>query len=267
MTGANADTAQQAQTGRPRMHVSDTDVAIEIIGMHKWYGDFHVLRDINLKVMRGERIVVCGPSGSGKSTTIRCINRLEEHQKGKIFVDKIELTNDLKKIDEVRREVGMVFQHFNLFPHLSILENCTLAPIWVRKMPKKQAEETAMHFLERVKIPEPAHKHPGQLSGGQQQRVAIARSLCMNPKIMLFDEPTSALDPEMIKEVLETMMGLAEEGMTMICVTHEMGFARQAANRVIFMDQGRIVEQNTPAEFFDNPQHERTKLFLSQILH
>ena len=251
--------------GRPQ--VSTTDKAVEMIDVNKWYGDFHVLKNINLKVMRGERIVICGPSGSGKSTMIRCINRLEEHQKGKIIVDGKELTNDLKKIDEVRREVGMVFQHFNLFPHLTILENCTLAPIWVRKIPKKQAEETAMHFLRRVKIPEQANKYPGQLSGGQQQRVAIARSLCMNPRIMLFDEPTSALDPEMIKEVLETMVGLAEEGMTMLCVTHEMGFARKVANRVIFMDAGQIVEQNTPAEFFDHPRHERTKLFLSQILH
>ena len=249
------------------MTVSDTDVAVEITDMHKWYGDFHVLKDINLKVMRGERIVIAGPSGSGKSTMIRCINRLEEHQKGKIVVDGIELTNDLKKIDEVRREVGMVFQHFNLFPHLTIMENCTLAPIWVRKMPKKEAEEIAMHYLTKVKIPEQAHKYPGQLSGGQQQRVAIARSLCMNPRIMLFDEPTSALDPEMIKEVLETMVELAQEGMTMLCVTHEMGFARQVANRVIFMDEGQIVEQNEPVAFFDNPQHERTKLFLSQILH
>ncbi|MBX3581569.1 MAG: amino acid ABC transporter ATP-binding protein [Rhizobiaceae bacterium] len=249
------------------MHISDTDVAVEIIGMSKWYGEFNVLKDINLKVMRGERIVICGPSGSGKSTMIRCINRLEEHQKGRIIVDGKELTNDLKKIDEVRREVGMVFQHFNLFPHLTILENCTLAPIWVRKMPKKEAEKVAMHFLERVKIPEQANKYPGQLSGGQQQRVAIARSLCMNPRIMLFDEPTSALDPEMIKEVLETMVSLAEEGMTMLCVTHEMGFARKVANRVIFMDAGQIVEENTPAEFFDHPRHERTKLFLSQILH
>ena len=209
-----------------------------MLGVNKWYGEFHVLRDINLTVRRGERIVICGPSGSGKSTMIRCINRLEEHQKGTIVVDGIELTNDLKKIDEVRREVGMVFQHFNLFPHLTILENCTLAPIWVRKMPKKKAEEVAMHYLSRVKIPEQANKYPGQLSGGQQQRVAIARSLCMNPKIMLFDEPTSALDPEMIKEVLDVMVGLAEEGMTMLCVTHEMGFARQVANRVIFMDAG-----------------------------
>ena len=250
-----------------KVEISKTDVAVEITSMNKWYGEFHVLRDINLKVMKGERIVIAGPSGSGKSTMIRCINRLEEHQKGTILVDGIELTNDLKKIDEVRREVGMVFQHFNLFPHLTILENCTLAPIWVRKMPKKQAEEIAMHFLTRVKIPEQANKYPGQLSGGQQQRVAIARALCMRPKIMLFDEPTSALDPEMVKEVLDTMVGLAEEGMTMLCVTHEMGFARQVANRVIFMDQGQIVEQNDPANFFDNPQHERTKLFLSQILH
>ena len=248
------------------LHISDTEVAVEIINMHKWYGEFHVLKDINLKVMRGERIVICGPSGSGKSTMIRCINRLEEHQKGNIVVDGIELTNDLKKIDEIRREVGMVFQHFNLFPHLTILENCTLAPIHVRKMPKKEAEEIAMHYLERVKIPEQAQKYPGQLSGGQQQRVAIARSLCMSPRIMLFDEPTSALDPEMIKEVLDTMISLAEEGMTMLCVTHEMGFARKVANRVIFMDQGQIVEQNEPEEFFLNPQNERTKLFLSQIL-
>ncbi|KZK82207.1 Glutamine transport ATP-binding protein GlnQ [Pseudovibrio sp. Ad13] len=255
------------QADRSKMQISDTDVAIEINGMNKWYGDFHVLRDINLKVMRGERIVICGPSGSGKSTMIRCINRLEEHQKGQIVVDGIELTSDLKKIDEIRREVGMCFQHFNLFPHLTILENCTLAPIWVRKMPKKQAEEVAMHYLERVKIPEQANKYPGQLSGGQQQRVAIARSLCMNPKVMLFDEPTSALDPEMIKEVLDVMIGLAEEGMTMLCVTHEMGFARKVANRVIFMDQGQIVEQNEPEPFFTNPQHERTQLFLSQILN
>ncbi|ALN73204.1 MULTISPECIES: amino acid ABC transporter ATP-binding protein [unclassified Aureimonas] len=242
-------------------------VAIELANVNKWYGEFHVLRDVNLRVQRGERIVVCGPSGSGKSTMIRCINRLEEHQKGTIVVDGVELTNDLKKIDLVRQEVGMVFQHFNLFPHLTILENCTLAPIWVRKMPKKKAEEIAMHYLTRVRIPEQAHKYPGQLSGGQQQRVAIARALCMRPKVMLFDEPTSALDPEMVKEVLDTMVSLAEEGMTMICVTHEMGFARQVANRVIFMDAGQIVEQNEPNAFFSNPQHERTKLFLSQILH
>jgi general L-amino acid transport system ATP-binding protein len=226
-----------------------------------------VLRDINLTVKGGEKIVICGPSGSGKSTMIRCVNRLEEHQQGQIIVDGVELTNDLKKIDEVRREVGMVFQHFNLFPHLTVLENCTLAPLWVRKIPKKQAEEIAMHYLTRVKIPQQALKYPGQLSGGQQQRVAIARALCMAPKIMLFDEPTSALDPEMVKEVLDTMVGLAEEGMTMLCVTHEMGFARQVADRVIFMDAGQVIEMNTPNEFFSHPQHERTKLFLSQILH
>ncbi len=242
-------------------------IAVELKNVHKWYGEFHVLKDVNLAVAKGERLVICGPSGSGKSTMIRCINRLEEHQKGHIIVDGTELTNDLKKIDEIRRDVGMVFQHFNLFPHLTILENCTLAPIWVKKMPKKDAEEIAMHFLRKVKIPEQANKYPGQLSGGQQQRVAIARSLCMFPKIMLFDEPTSALDPEMVKEVLETMVSLAEEGMTMLCVTHEMGFARQVANRVIFMDYGSVVEINTPDEFFKNPQHERTKLFLSQILH
>jgi general L-amino acid transport system ATP-binding protein len=245
----------------------DGKLAVEIAGMHKWYGEFHVLRDINLTVERRERIVICGPSGSGKSTMIRCINRLEEHQQGRIVVDGIELTGDLKKIDEIRREVGMVFQHFNLFPHLTILENCTLAPIWVRKMPKKEAEDVAMHFLTKVKIPEQANKYPGQLSGGQQQRVAIARALCMRPKIMLFDEPTSALDPEMVKEVLDTMVQLAQDGMTMMVVTHEMGFARQVANRVIFMDAGQIVEMNEPNAFFSNPQHERTKLFLSQILH
>ena len=244
-----------------------TDVAVELAGVHKWYGEFHVLRDINLRVTKGERIVICGPSGSGKSTMIRCINRLEEHQQGRVMVDGVELTNDVKKIDEVRHDVGMVFQHFNLFQHLTVLENLTLAPIWVRKQPKTDAEEIAMHYLQRVKIPEQAGKYPGQLSGGQQQRVAIARSLCMNPKIMLFDEPTSALDPEMVKEVLDTMVGLAEEGMTMLVVSHEMGFARQVANRVIFMDQGQIVETNEPAAFFGNPQHERTKLFLSQILH
>jgi general L-amino acid transport system ATP-binding protein len=244
----------------------NTPVAVELVGVNKWYGDFHVLRDINLKVMGGERIVICGPSGSGKSTMIRCINRLEEHQQGKIFVDDVELTNDLKKIDEVRREVGMVFQHFNLFPHLTVLENCALAPIWVRKTPKQDAEDIAMHYLTRVKIPEQAGKYPGQLSGGQQQRVAIARALCMNPKIMLFDEPTSALDPEMVKEVLDTMVGLAEDGMTMLVVSHEMGFARQVANRIVFMDDGQIIEANVPEEFFNHPQHERTKLFLSQIL-
>jgi general L-amino acid transport system ATP-binding protein len=249
-----------------KMKVSD-EVAIDIISMNKWYGDFHVLRDINLTVYQGERIVICGPSGSGKSTLIRCINRLEEHQKGRIVVDGIELTDDLKRIDEVRREVGMVFQHFNLFPHLTVLENCSLAPIWVRKLPKGEADAIATKYLERVRIPEQARKYPGQLSGGQQQRVAIARALCMNPRIMLFDEPTSALDPEMIKEVLEVMVDLAESGMTMLCVTHEMGFARQVANRVIFMDQGQIVEQNTPELFFSQPKSERTKLFLSQILH
>jgi general L-amino acid transport system ATP-binding protein len=241
--------------------------AIEIDHMHKWFGDFHVLKDINLRVMKGERIVICGPSGSGKSTLIRCINRLEVHQRGRIVVDGVELTNDLKRIDEIRREVGIVFQHFNLFPHLTILQNCTLGPIWVRKMAKGKANEIAMHYLERVRIPEQAAKYPNQLSGGQQQRVAIARSLCMSPKIMLFDEPTSALDPEMIKEVLEVMVELAETGMTMLCVTHEMGFAKTVANRVIFMDLGEIIEENDPFEFFDNPQSDRTKLFLSQILH
>ena len=236
-------------------------------GVHKWYGQFHVLKDINLSVRQGERIVLCGPSGSGKSTAIRCINRLEEHQQGRIVVDGTELTHDLKHIEIVRREVGMVFQHFNLFPHLTVLQNCTLAPMWVRKMPKRKAEEIAMHFLERVRIPEQANKYPGQLSGGQQQRVAIARALCMKPKIMLFDEPTSALDPEMVKEVLDTMVSLAEDGMTMLCVTHEMGFARTVANRVIFLDKGEIIEEAEPNTFFTNPQNERTKLFLSQILH
>ena len=247
--------------------MADSDgVAVQITGMNKWFGTFHVLRDINMTVQKGERIVICGPSGSGKSTLIRCINRLEEHQQGQIIVDGTELTSDLKNIDKVRSEVGMVFQHFNLFPHLTILENLTLAPIWVRKVPKREAEETAMYFLGKVKIPEQANKYPGQLSGGQQQRVAIARSLCMRPRIMLFDEPTSALDPEMIKEVLDTMIDLAKEGMTMLCVTHEMGFAQAVANRVIFMDQGQIVEQNEPKEFFNNPRSDRTKLFLSQIL-
>ena len=250
---------------RSKMRVSD-ETTIRIVNMNKWYGTFHVLKDINLEVKYGERIVICGPSGSGKSTLIRCINALEEHQAGSIFVDNIELTNNLKNIDAVRREVGMCFQHFNLFPHLTVLQNCTLAPIWVKKSSKKEADEIAMKFLERVKIPEQANKYPGQLSGGQQQRVAIARSLCMNPKVMLFDEPTSALDPEMIKEVLDTMVELAEEGMTMLCVTHEMGFAKTVANRVIFMDEGQIIEQNEPNEFFDNPQHERTQLFLSQII-
>ena len=239
---------------------------IEITALNKWFGSFHVLQDINLTVSQGEKIIICGPSGSGKSTLIRCINRLEEHQEGKVVVNGTELSHDLKDIDAVRSEVGMVFQSFNLFPHLTALDNCTLALIWVRKTPKADAETLAMEYLERVKIPEQAHKYPGQLSGGQQQRVAIARSLCMNPKIMLFDEPTSALDPEMIKEVLDTMIELAETGMTMLCVTHEMGFAKTIADRVIFMDEGRIVEENEPGKFFANPEHERTKLFLSQIL-
>jgi general L-amino acid transport system ATP-binding protein len=250
-----------------QMRQMSDETVIRLIGMHKWYGDFHVLKDINLDVKRGERIVICGPSGSGKSTMIRCINRLEEHQQGQIIIEDTELTSDVKNIEEVRREVGMCFQHFNLFPHLTILDNLTLAPIWVRKTPKKEAEELAMHYLERVKIPEQADKYPGQLSGGQQQRVAIARSLCMKPNIMLFDEPTSALDPEMIAEVLDVMVTLAEEGMTMLCVTHEMGFARKVADRVIFMDGGEIIEQNEPEEFFNNPQNERTQLFLSQILN
>ncbi len=256
----NQDSAQDG------MKISD-EVAVRMVGMNKWYEDFHVLKDINLTIHTGERIVVCGPSGSGKSTLVRCINRLEEHQEGQIIVEGIELTDDVKKIDEIRRDTGMCFQHFNLFPHLTTLENCTLAPIWVHKMPKKEAEEVAMQFLERVKIPDKADKYPGQLSGGQQQRVAIARALCMKPRIMLFDEPTSALDPEMIKEVLDVMVSLAEGGMTMVCVTHEMGFARQVANRVIFMDGGQIVEENAPEPFFTNPQNERTKLFLSQILN
>jgi len=260
----------EAVTVTPSMPASrltvSAQVMIQMIDVNKWYGQFHVLKDINLTVRKGERIVICGPSGSGKSTLIRCINRLEEHQRGRIIVDGTELTNNLKHIEHVRREVGMVFQHFNLFPHLKVLDNCMLAPIWVRKLPRAQAEEVAMHYLKRVKIPEQAHKYPGQLSGGQQQRVAIARSLCMNPRIMLFDEPTSALDPEMIKEVLDTMVGLAEEGMTMLCVTHEMGFARTVANRVIFMDGGEIIEEDEPTEFFNNPRSERTRLFLSQIL-
>ena len=246
--------------------MSDDQYIVEMNGVHKWYGEFHVLKDINLKVEKGERIVICGPSGSGKSTTIRCVNHLEEHQQGQIIVDGTELTGDLKHIEAIRREVGMVFQHFNLFPHLTILDNLALAPIWVKKMPKDEAEDIAMKYLDRVKIPEQALKYPGQLSGGQQQRVAIARSLCMNPKVMLFDEPTSALDPEMISEVLDVMVELAEEGMTMLCVTHEMGFAKKVANRVIFMDGGEIIEQNEPGEFFDNPQNERTQLFLSQII-
>ncbi len=244
----------------------DTTPIITIENMHKWYGEFHVLKDINLTVDKGERIVICGPSGSGKSTLIRCINRLEEHQKGRIVVDGTELTNDLKNIEKIRTEVGMVFQHFNLFPHLTILENLTLGPIWVRKTPKKAAEETAMYYLEKVRIAEQAKKFPNQLSGGQQQRVAIARSLCMKPNVMLFDEPTSALDPEMVKEVLDVMISLAQDGMTMLVVSHEMGFAKSVAHRVLFMDGGEILEQNTPEEFFNNPQHDRTKLFLSQIL-
>jgi general L-amino acid transport system ATP-binding protein len=246
---------------------SSNEAMIEIIDMHKWFGDFHVLQGINLTVEKKERIVICGPSGSGKSTLIRCINRLEEHQRGRILVDGIELTNNIKNIEKIRAEVGMVFQHFNLFPHLTIIENLTLGPIWVRKVPKFEAEETAMFNLEKVHIAEQAQKYPGQLSGGQQQRVAIARSLCMSPKIMLFDEPTSALDPEMIKEVLDVMIDLAQEGMTMIVVSHEMGFAKSVAHKVLFMDFGQIVEGNTPEEFFENPQHDRTKLFLSQILH
>jgi general L-amino acid transport system ATP-binding protein len=247
--------------------VDDDDIIIEIINMHKWFSDFHVLKDINLVVRKQERIVICGPSGSGKSTLIRCINRLEEHQRGRIIVDGIELTDNIKHIEKIRTEVGMVFQHFNLFPHLTIVENLALGPIWVRKVPKKEAEETAMYFLEKVHIAEQAQKYPGQLSGGQQQRVAIARSLCMHPKVMLFDEPTSALDPEMIKEVLDVMIELAREGMTMIVVSHEMGFAKSVAHKVLFMDFGQVVEENAPEEFFENPQHERTKLFLSQILN
>ncbi|MGN6308568.1 MAG: amino acid ABC transporter ATP-binding protein [Xanthobacteraceae bacterium] len=239
---------------------------VTVAGLNKWYGDFHVLRDIDLDVGRGERIVICGPWGSVKSTLIRCVNALEEFQEGKIVVDDIELGPNLRRVHEVRREVGMVFQNFNLFPHLTVLENCTLAPIWVRHIPQREAEATAMKYLERVRIPDKAKNYPGQLSGGQQQRVAIARALTMNPKVMLFDEPTSALDPEMVKEVLDTMVDLAKEGMTMLVVTHEMGFAREVADRVVFMDAGQIIEANTPANFFANPQHARTKLFLSQIL-
>lgn len=245
----------------------ENNYVVELKDVNKWYGEFHVLRNINLSVSKGEKIVICGPSGSGKSTMIRCINRLEEHQRGDILVKGLALTSDLKNIETVRREVGMVFQHFNLFPHLTVLENCCLAPIWVKQLPRREAEEIAMSFLERVRIPEQALKYPGQLSGGQQQRVAIARSLCMNPQVMLFDEPTSALDPEMVREVLDVMVELANEGMTMLCVTHEMGFAKQVADRVIFMDRGQIMEESEPGQFFDNPQSERTKLFLSQILH
>jgi len=248
------------------MRTTTHEVAIEIIGLHKWFGTFHVLREINLHVSRGERIVICGPSGSGKSTLLRCINRIEDWQRGRVIVDGTELTEDLKTIDEVRGEVGMVFQQFNLFPHLTVLENCTLAPVWVRKMPRGEADEIARHYLQRVRIPEQADKYPAQLSGGQQQRVAIARALCMQPKIMLFDEPTSALDPEMVKEVLDTIVGLALDGMTMVVVSHEMGFARRVANRMVLMDAGQIIEVNEPEAFFSHPQHERTKLFLSQIL-
>ena len=254
-----------AAVPEPKEHVVREPV-IRITGLNKWFGALHVLRDIDLTVTQQERIVICGPSGSGKSTLIRCINRLEEHQQGSIVVEETELTNDLKNIDAIRREVGMVFQQFNLFPHLTVLQNCSLAPVWVRRVSREEADAVAMEFLERVKIPEQAHKYPGQLSGGQQQRVAIARSLCMRPKIMLFDEPTSALDPEMIKEVLDVMVDVAESGMTMLVVTHEMGFAQQVADRVMLMDQGQIVEQNTPGEFFNNPRSDRTKLFLSQIL-
>ena len=248
------------------MTIGKNEIVVELNDVNKWYGEFHVLKNVCLRVQKGEKIVVCGPSGSGKSTMIRCINRLEEHQQGDIIVKGTPLTNDLKNIEHVRREVGMVFQHFNLFPHLTVLENCCLAPMWVRKIPRKEAEAAAMKYLERVRIPDQALKYPGQLSGGQQQRVAIARSLCMNPEIMLFDEPTSALDPEMVSEVLDVMIELAKDGMTMLCVTHEMGFARKVADRVIFMDKGQIVEENTPEEFFNNPQSERGRLFLSQIL-
>jgi general L-amino acid transport system ATP-binding protein len=264
MANSNVGNREQALAAEG-MTISEEEV-IKIVDMHKWYGQFHVLKNINLTVNKGERIVICGPSGSGKSTLIRCINRLEEHQRGQIIVEGTELTGDLKHIELIRREVGMVFQHFNLFPHLTAMQNLTLAPIWVKKLPRHEAEEIAMKYLNRVKIPEQAQKFPGQLSGGQQQRVAIARSLCMNPKIMLFDEPTSALDPEMIKEVLDVMIELARTGMTMLCVTHEMGFAKTVANRVIFMDEGEIIEENEPEEFFSNPRHDRTKLFLSQIL-
>jgi general L-amino acid transport system ATP-binding protein len=259
--------ATGAKRATPVMRTTANEVAVDIMNLNKWFGIFHVLRDVSLKVMRGERIVVCGPSGSGKSTLLRCVNRIEDWQQGRVIVDGVELTEDLKAIDEVRREVGMVFQQFNLFPHLSVLENCTLAPMRVRHMTRRTAEELARHYLARVRIPEQADKYPLQLSGGQQQRVAIARALCMQPKIMLFDEPTSALDPEMVKEVLDTMVGLAMDGMTMLVVSHEMGFARQVASRMVLMDAGQIVEINEPKAFFEHPQHERTKLFLSQILH
>jgi general L-amino acid transport system ATP-binding protein len=266
--GGRPTTATRANRTRGSFAIKTTthETAIEVIALNKWFGNFHVLRDVNLTVRRGERIVIAGPSGGGKSTFLRCINRIENWQRGRVIVDGTELADDLRKIDEIRREVGMVFQHFNLFPHLSVMENCILAPIWVRHMPRREAEDIARHYLERVRIPEQASKYPGQLSGGQQQRVAIARALCMQPKIMLFDEPTSALDPEMIKEVLDTMVDLAMDGMTMLVVSHEMGFARQVADRVILMADGQIVEMNAPKEFFENPQHERTKLFLSQIL-
>jgi general L-amino acid transport system ATP-binding protein len=267
MHAATTDREGAAAAAPPSVLQSSSPTAVELIGVDKWFGEFQVLRDIDLKVSRGEKIVICGPSGSGKSTMIRCINRLEAHQKGRIIVDGVELSGDRKQEYEIRRNVGMVFQHFNLFPHLTVLKNLTLAPTWVKKMPKKDAEEIAMHYLSRVKIPDQAGKYPAQLSGGQQQRVAIARALCLHPKVMLFDEPTSALDPEMVKEVLDTMIALAEDGMTMLCVTHEMGFARQVADRVVFMDEGRIVETNAPDAFFKSPQHERTRLFLSQILH
>ncbi len=250
----------------PPLHSKEPILHLDLQGVHKWYGDFQALRDVTLRVKRGERIVICGPSGSGKSTLIRCINRLEQHQRGRIVVDGVELTGEPRQTEWVRREVGMVFQQFNLFPHLTILENCTLAPIWVKRMPPAQARELAMHFLERVKIPEQAAKYPSQLSGGQQQRVAVARALCMRPRIMLFDEPTSALDPEMVKEVLDTMVALAGDGMTMCCVTHEMGFAREVADRIVFMDEGAIVEEGTPRAFFEAPRHPRTKAFLAQVL-
>jgi general L-amino acid transport system ATP-binding protein len=267
VSGAHVRTsATNGKTSGAGINTTRNELAVEMIGVHKWYGDFQALKDINLSIKRGERVVVCGPSGSGKSTLIRCINRLEEHQRGRIVVDGVEVTADQKNIDTIRREVGMVFQQFNLFPHLTVLQNCTLALIWVRRLPKKEANETAMRYLERVRIPEQAGKYPSQLSGGQQQRVAVARALCMNPTVMLFDEPTSALDPEMVKEVLDTMVELARDGMTMIVVSHEMGFAREVADRIVFMDKGQIVETDEPEVFFTCPQHERTKLFLNQIL-
>jgi general L-amino acid transport system ATP-binding protein len=265
--GQDVEPANDPHGGATDIGIPRNEVAIEIVGLNKWFGAFHVLRDVSLQVMRGERIVICGPSGGGKSTLLRCINRIESWQEGRLIVDGVELTDDVKRIDEIRREVGMVFQHFNLFPHLTVLENCMLAPVWVRRMPKRDAEAVARHNLARVRIPEQADKYPSQLSGGQQQRVAIARALCMQPKIMLFDEPTSALDPEMVREVLDSMLALASDGMTMVVVSHEMGFARQAASRMILMDAGQIIEMAEPEAFFSNPRHERTKLFLSQILH